>query len=212
MQNQLSTTLSPTALRESLLARPDRDALEDEHRAWVRALKGDNIAELIGLGISWFAVMIYQMVGIAGIQLRPGGRWEPDPEGPPSYVTPVRVEQFDSLLAAEPWETARSGELVDLVAWHPETPLRWATRHGHTWLGAVALDPFPAIIRASPLAWLQADCDGFLPLTHDPVELRYLLGLCEAGTVVEELWVADELRRHMLQPVANIPQITVRGG
>jgi hypothetical protein len=185
--------------------------LEDEHRAAVQALTREDAEELCNtLGISFFLVAIYQLVGIATIRLLKGELWEPDPEGTLAYVTPARVDRPDTVIAREPWETTRCGEIVDLVAWDPRSPERWATRCGHTWLGSVPLnEPFPTLIRRSPLTWLQADCDGVVPLSRDPVEVRYVLGECEHGIQVEDQRHLAELHRLMAQPAVPL-KITVR--
>jgi hypothetical protein len=186
--------------------------LEDEHRAAVRALTREDAEELCNtLGISYFLVAIYQMVGIAPIA-RKDGLGQPAPDGALAYITPLRVDRPDTVVAREPWETVRCGEIVDLIAWDPRTPQSWALRIGGTsWLGSVPLnEPFPAMIRASPLAWLQADCDGFVVLRRDPLEISSLLGQCEHGIQADNPKLVEKLHRLMTQPIITPPKITVR--
>lgn len=193
--------------------------LEAEHRAAVKNLKTEDAVELVDqLAIPFFPVVIYQMVGILPIRLDKGGaRWEPDHEdgGHFAYITPLRVERPDTALSPEPWEAARFGELVDLIAWDPAAPQRWALRVGaSSSLGSIPWgEPFPATIRASPLSWLKADCDGLVLLTRDPVEVRAILGEFEHGIQAESDALTAQLRKLVATPVARPPRIlTQRGG
>jgi hypothetical protein len=183
--------------------------LEAEHREAVKNLTTEDAQELVDqLLIPWFAVIIYQLVGIMPIR-REGWLWEPDPDGELAYITPLRIERIDTALSLEPWETTRWGELVDLIAWDPRAPRRWALRTASTlWLGSIPFgEPFPAMIRATPLSWLQADCDGLVLLTRDPVELRSIFAEFEYGIHAESDILTAQLTKLVRQPVANPPLI-----
>ena len=191
--------------------------LAAEHRAAVRNLKTEDAVELVDqLEIPFFLVIIHQLVGILPIR-RKGALWEPDPDGagPLAYITPLRVDRFATPLSLDPWETARCGELADLIAWDPDAPQSWALRVGNShWLGSIPWgEPFPALLRASPLSWLKADCDGLVVLSRDPVEVRAILGEFEYGVHTESDVLTAQLRKLVATPVAHPPRIlTQRGG
>jgi hypothetical protein len=184
--------------------------LEAEHRIAVRNLETEDAVELCNeLDISFFLVAIHQMVGIMPIRLS-GRFWEPDPESQYlAYVTPVRIDRPDTVLTSEPWGTPRMGELVDLIAWHPEVPGRWFLRTGAVaWLGAVPYgEPFPARIFASVLSWLQADCDGLVLTTSDPDELRAIVSELPQGIRTETPGLAALLEGAIRQK-PTVPLIT----
>lgn len=193
--------------------------LEAEHRAALKNLKTADAQELVDqLEVPYFAVVIYQMVGILPIRLdKTGTLWEPDHEDGKrfAYITPLRIDRPETALARDPWATARCGEIADLIAWDPRAPQRWALRVGASaWLGSIPWgEPFPAIIRASPLSWLKADLDGLVLLTRDPVQVRSILGEFEYGIHAENELLAAQLTKLVATPVAHPPRIeTARGG
>jgi hypothetical protein len=186
--------------------------LEGLHRAAVGNLKNEDAQELVDqLLIPWFLVMIHQMVGVLPVRLdKSGWLWDPDPEsGELAYITPVRVDRADTVLSPEPWGAPRCGSLVDLIAWHPSHPRRWAMLTAASlWLGCVPwAEPFPALIRATPLSWLQADCDGLVLLTRKPSALRNIFADLEHGIQTETDGLAVRLNYLIRQPLSNVPKI-----
>jgi hypothetical protein len=170
--------------------------LEAELRIAVRNLTTEDAGELCNvLGVPFLLVAIHRMVGIMPIGLS-GRFWEPDAESQClAYITPVRIDRPDTVLTSEPWGTPRMGELVDLIAWHPDVPDHWALRSGAVgWLGAVPYgEPFPARIFASVLSWLQADCDGLVLLSEDERELRAIISELPQGIRTETPELAAKL-------------------
>jgi hypothetical protein len=115
--------------------------------------------------------------------------------------------------AHDPPHTVRAGELVDLVAWHPRHPHRWALRTGAAeWLGAIEpqyLDPEPVPVWRSPLAWLRVGCVGLVMLSPDPPAAYRVLSGCRGGIVAEDPQHAAALRATLARPWPA-PQIIVR--
>jgi hypothetical protein len=138
------------------------------------AQHGLNLPLLVDLGLYAYTVM----VGMLPMRVE-GRRWQPDPAGRRGFVTPVRTRGDARDLLAD--EIVISGPLIDLVAWHPETPQSWATRTGIAeWLGA--WDPGiahnrsdPVRVHRAPFAWLRAWLTGIVPLTTNRAELYRLL-------------------------------------
>lgn len=152
----------------------------------------------------------YGLVGAARVRVT-GGIYQPVPDGDPAYITPIRVYDALSPEALQPDICALIlGHLVDLVAWHPRHPSRWALRRdAATWLGCIEpqyLDPPPVHVRRSPLAWLQANCDGLVILNREPAAAYMLLtGL--SAIVAEDTEHEAELRRLVQRPWP-LPRIT----
>jgi hypothetical protein len=180
-----------------------RSWLEAEWRAALAALKledarllaryGLNLPLLVDLGLDAYALM----VGVAHMRIEKGRRWIPDPTGYRGFVSPVRGrgDRCDArdLLADE---IVIDGALLDLVAWHPEMPHRWATRTGAAeWLGAwnpgIAHErQEPVRVWRAPFAWLKGWLEGVVPLTTDRVALYQLLADMPAIAAEDEAHAA----------------------
>lgn len=178
------------------------DLLAELRAAWA-AMNRDHRTELIAAGILVEIIELYPLIGTASVRLQ-GRLYEPAPDGRPAYITPVLVADPASPETPAPGTYAcHLGEIVDLVAWHPAYPERWALRVGAaSWLGCIEpqyMDPEPVCIRRSPLAWLRAGCDGLAILSRDPADAYRLLTGC-ARLVAEDRTHATELRRLVRQP------------
>jgi hypothetical protein len=184
--------------------------LEAEWRAALAGLELDDVQLLASFGLNLpllvdFFEAYARMVGALAMRIE-GRRWWPDPDGERGFVTPVRGrgDRCDArdLLADE---IVISGPLIDLVAWHPEAPRRWATRAGIAqWLGA--WDPGIAHERQEsvcvwrgPLAWLCGWMDGIVPLTANRFALHQLLSDMPA-IAAEDAGHARQLRQALEQP------------
>ena len=164
------------------------------------------VLELSGVG----AKMLERgLVGRVSIRLSPDETmWEPGPH--PAYVTPCRIA--DPFTPECPWWRAvpEAGHLIDLVAWHPEHPTRWALRTGFAeWLGACEpqhLSDF-VHVRRSPLSWLKHGATGIVALAPEERERQRLLSFAQL-LVAEDFDHAQELRRLMERPT-SVPAIKV---
>ena len=174
-----------------------------EFNAARAAMSGDNRAELIGAGVAPEMIDRYPLIGVSRMQVS-GGLYQPEAGGRPAYVTPVLIADPVSPETPHRLVYARHlGECVDLVAWHPRRPDRWALRVGAaTWLGCIEpqyMDPDPVALRRSPLAWLRAGCDGLVFLSADPADAYRVLTGCHE-IVAEDQQHATELRKLVRRP------------
>lgn len=148
------------------------------------------------------AMFVRGFLGVARVLVE-GEHYQPHESGGRAFITPVRVLEQDSPEDPD-FDVAPSlGALIDLVAWHPRFPDRWALRRGAaTWLGAIppqVMAPPPVPIRRSPLAWLRAGGTGLCILTGDPGEAQRLLLGC-SRLLAENDEHAKELRRIVTRP------------
>src|SRR5437879_3964408 len=67
------------------------------------------------------------------------GLFELDAEGEArAFIVPTRMGNPMSPEASDPVQAVREGEILDLLAFSPSYPMRWALRTGNaTWLGAI---------------------------------------------------------------------------
>ena len=156
-------------------------------------------------------ILLRGLVGTARIRLSSDETgYEPADSGPWAYITPCRIDQPFSPETPAPEMTAQWGSLIDLVAWHPDRPDRWALRLGFAdWLGSCEPQHLggKCLVRRSPLSWLRGRCHGVVPLgakAEDRARVLRFLGPLYA----EDLEHAQELRRLMEQPT-HIPGIKV---
>jgi hypothetical protein len=185
--------------------------LAAEMRVARSALIPEHWDELTEHGVPVPLIANYGLVGAAPIRVGKSGLYEPALDGRLAYITPVRIDNELTAVAEQPLSSARIlGHLVDLVAWHPRHPLRWALRTGAaSWLGCIGpqyMAPDPVAVRRSPLAWLQAECDGLVILSNEPADAyRLLCGMHEL--LAEDAEHAAELRRLVRRPWP-LPRIT----
>jgi hypothetical protein len=179
-------------------------SLATEMRVARSALMPEHWDELTEHGVPVPLIANYGLVGAAPIRVDKSGLYEPAPDGRLAYITPVRIDNELTPEAEQPLSCARIlGHLVDLLAWHPRHPTRWALRTGAaTWLGCIGpqyMEPDPVAVRRTPLAWLQAECDGLVILSNEPADAyRLLCGLRQIDA--EDAEHATELRRLVRQP------------
>jgi hypothetical protein len=179
-----------------------RNNLVREYRAALLATRSADFAPLLGAGISRGVIAA---LGVAAVRITVSDTtFEPHPDGAAAYILPVRVEQPIGPEAADPATAVHEGEIVDLLAFHPAFPLRWALRRDATdWLGAIEpqyLDPMPIPVWRSPLNWLRAGCVGLVVLSPRPAEAWRILSGCVGGLVAEDKRHAAELRAALVRP------------
>ena len=186
--------------------------LRREHLVALRATPFEAARRLHAAGVSWRTIATVAPA-FTGIRVD-GGRYEPDPDLPAAFVVPVRVDSAICPEAADPLVTVNSGEIVDLVAFHPAKPDRWALRVGAAeWLGAIEpqyLDPEPVPIWRCPLSWLQAGCAGLVMLSRSLTDHHRALSGCRS-VVAEDSAHAAELRRVLGRPFP-VPAVLVSRG
>jgi hypothetical protein len=144
-----------------------RDQLGAEHHAM-----------LLRCGIQPAIVGREGWIGVTSVQIH-GNVFEPSEDGPKAFISPVRGLGTGEIQWPSPAEVLRFGDIVDLLAWNPASPGRWALRRGSaTALGIVQpqiLDPAPVRVHGSPLGWFQSGGDGLALLSHQSVDVRNVL-------------------------------------
>ena len=119
-----------------------------------------------------------------------------------AFVLPIRGGAV-SPEAADPVAEVRHGQIVDLLAFSPAFPYRWARRTGAaTWLGSIEpqyMAPDPVPVWRSPLHWLGNDCRGLVLLSRDRRERYRILTCCES-IIAEDENHAEELRDLLAMP------------
>jgi hypothetical protein len=190
--------------------------LAREMREAYRALKAADREELVRAGVPAHDVDYYQMVGVARMwveQTDDGYRYQPDPDGVGrAFISPILAHHPDTLETPHAWACVRVGNLVDLLAWDPGHPTRWALRTGKaSWLGAALpqfCNPPPTEVWRTPLNWFRNDCAGLVALTRDRAEVYRLLSALIGGIIVEDQAHADEIRGILERPRLT-PPITI---
>jgi hypothetical protein len=146
---------------------------------------------------------------------RDGSLFQFDPDSDNvAFIFPVRGGNPTSPEAADPDQEVRTGAIVDLLAFSPRYPKRWALRVGNaTWLGAVepqSLMPAPTSVWRTPLRWLSNGGRGIVLLSRDRREQYRTLIFLES-IVAEDERHADELRRLLTHPWLSPPVYVRRG-
>ena len=183
-----------------------------EYIAAVRALTAVHRERLLAAGVHPGDIDL-GMVGVARGRLAKFDLFEPDPCGALTYLCPVRIDPFNPLCIASPVadSAVRFGHLIDIAAFHPDFPDRWALRLGTAdCLGLIEpqyLGPEPVRVHRGPLGWLRAGCSGLVPLTRDRRDLYRLLSECQA-IVAEDQAHARSLREVLSRPWP-LPPISV---
>ena len=163
--------------------------------------------ELVTLGIASRDIDL--LIGIGQVRLCRGDLFEPDPDGRACLITPVCVHTALDPESSAPEVFCRVGAIVDLVAWHPEQPDRFALRVGDAeWLGCIEpqyLEPelTPVPIRRSVLSWFQAGCTGLVLLSRSRLDQYRILMNCCGGIIAEDAAHHAELRRILSAPVQH---------
>ena len=169
----------------------------------VAALTDEDRGVLADFGIPPPDISRFRMCGIARVRVRRSGLYEPDDSGHVAIITPVRVETPASPESPQPDIYTHWGPIVDLVAWHPAAPERWALRAGAAeWIGLVEpqyMDPEPVPIHRSVLDWLRSGRVGLVPLAFQPAEVYRLLSWCRSIRAADEEH-ARELQRALSHP------------
>jgi hypothetical protein len=184
--------------------------LEREMVAAVSALTEIDIEMLVQHGVDR-ADIAMGMVGSALVRVE-GDYYSPDPSGKLAFLTAIRVHYPTTPESPVPDSAVRVGEIVDIVAWHPLRPARWALRVGSAeWLGSIEpqyMGPPPVHIRRSVLSWFRSSCTGLLPLSSSPPDVYRVLSWSTGGLIAEDDQHAAELRAALSRPWP-LPRISV---
>ena len=169
------------------------------------------MSPLIAAGITWQAITnavpVHARINVSTINT-----FAFDDGGGSAFIVPVRVESAVTPEAAGPLEAIRDGWIVDLVAFHPSHPGRWALRRGAAeWLGVIEpqyLDPEPVPVWRTPLRWLQSGCRGLVLLSKERAsQYRIISGL--GAIVAEDYQHATQLRGILAHPW-SAPRVLLR--
>src|SRR5215475_141995 len=154
--------------------------LVQEYRRALLATRYEDRQPLVAAGIT--AEALAAIVPAKAQITVDGETYEPDPDGGAAYLIPVRADSRLTPEAADPPEAVRSGAIIDLLAFHPAHPYRWALRRDSAeWLGAIPpqyLEPEPVEVWQSPLDWLRAGCRGIVILSRDAASAHRICTLC----------------------------------
>jgi hypothetical protein len=177
-------------------------ALADEYLSALRSTRLADLKPLIAASVSWQAITD-AVPAHTRISVSTGNTFEFIEDGGSAFIVSVKVETALTAEASDPIEAIRHGWIVDLVAFHPNYPGRWALRRGAAeWLGCIEpqyLDPEPVPVWRTPLRWLRAGCRGVVLLSKErESQYRILSGL--GAIVAEDQQHAAELRQQLGRP------------
>lgn len=164
----------------------DELELIDEWDAALRRLQHCSAADLAH-GVQVFripaSVFRHNLVGLASV-IVDGEQYQPHETGVPAFITPA----FEG------------DRLIDLVAWHPASPDRWALRYGVAdRLGEPEWET--CRVWRSVFNWLRAGADGIVPLR--PSALHWI----DSETLIAE---DNEHRRTLIRDLMkprDLPRI-----
>jgi hypothetical protein len=138
-------------------------------------------------------------------------RYKPNPAGAPAWVIPVCAvdpEMPEIIETDDPLGIVSLGPIVDLLAFHPAAPNRWALRLGLAGaLGAIEpqyLDPVSVPAHRDVTAWLRSGCRGIVLLTRDAFKARRILA--QVATIEAE----DGQHAAELAALLVTPRVTTR--
>jgi hypothetical protein len=167
--------------------------------------------ELIACGVPVRAITLVCPVPMNIVLDATGELYQPDPSGKPAWVLPVCTTNL--AYPAEWIETAyfedivSHGPILDLIAFSPTKPGRWALRLGEVpVLGAIEpqyLEPDPVPVHRDVTDWLRAGCRGIMLLTRDPCEAGRILRWCRTVEAEDAAHAAELLRLINLPPYVD---------
>jgi hypothetical protein len=137
--------------------------------------------------------------------------YQPDPGGRLAWVLPVRTADSEWpgewIETAYPEDVISQGPILDLIAFSPAAPGRYALRVGAAAvLGAIEpqyLAPPPVPVHRDVMTWLRNCCRGIMLLTRDPSEAGRILRHCNVVEAEDADHEAELRRLVMLPPYVN---------
>jgi hypothetical protein len=185
--------------------------LVDEFLAARERLSETHRAALLKAGIPAAQIDIWGWHGISAVRLGQDGLYQPT-DGKAAIISAVRGFPDGSIEYPHPEMMLYLGDIIDLIAWHPKAPERWALRTGAaTAIGIVEpqlLDPAPVHVRRHPLGWFRSGGNGICLLTRDLAEQRHLLLQIHrlvAEDVAHGRAIRDVLTRPLWTPQISVP-------
>ena len=177
-----------------------------EYSAALWRMTHDDARKLIARAVPWRAIRLVCPVPTLIALDDARELYEPDSTGRAAWVLPVCAidpAYPERIETAEPEAVVSRGATVDLIAFAPEAPGRWALRPGEApVLGAIEpqyLDPPPVPVHRDVTDWLRSGCRGIMLLTSDP---------CEAGRILRHclrVEAEDPAHKVALDRLINLP-------
>jgi len=168
-------------------------------------VRPQHVERLAALGVARFIARPL-LVGVARV-LFDGVYYQPHESGSPAVIVAVRGDRDDGseIEHAAPIDAARRGEgLVDLIAFAPNAPDRFALRAGNAivlgFMPPQYLSPEPVRFHRTPLDWLRAEADGVCILDDRPQVAAGILAHCRGGVIVADLEHGRQLSRISERP------------
>jgi hypothetical protein len=191
-------------------------ALVEEYITAMRQMTlEEHVAELMRYGIPIQAIATVCPAPMKIVLDKSGQLYQPVETGLLAWTFPVCCadpEDPDAIETPDPLMAVATGPVIDLLAFSPSAPGRWALRRGiATVVGAIEpqyLDPVPVPVHRDVTDWLRADCRGIVLLTSHRIEVVRLLHQCRA-IEAEDAAHAAELRRILAGPPPKLPPIRV---
>jgi hypothetical protein len=189
-------------------------ALVDEYLEAMRKTTLDDARYLnVDLGIPWRSIAA-TCPAPTRITRRSARLYRPDPNGSIAWIIPVCCIDLawpENIETLEPLDVVSVGQALDLVAFDPRRPRRFALRCGlGVVLGAIEpqiADPPPVRIFPDITDWLRHECYGLVILTDDRHQAGRILR-CIAQIGPEDDQHAAALQRLSELPPFNTPIIT----
>jgi len=180
-----------------------------EYSAALWRMTHDDARKLIARAVPWRAIRLVCPVPTLIALDDARELYEPDSTGRAAWVLPVCAidpAYPERIETAEPEAVVSRGATVDLIAFAPEAPGRWALRLGEApVLGAIEpqyLDPPPVPVHRDVTDWLRAGCGGIMLLTRDPCEAGRILRQCKTVEAQDRMHAAE--LRHLIERPAYI--------
>jgi hypothetical protein len=191
-------------------------ALLMEYRfALGRVTLDDTVSEFRRHGVSMEVVAAVRPVPMKIVVDRRGELYEPHEEGRLAWVLPIRVvnpEIPDEIETTDPLAVISAGPVVDLLAFSPAAPGRYALRCGiANVLGCIPpqyCNPPPVAIFSDVTGWLRNECRGLVLLSRNQIELARVIRQC-IGVEAEDEEHAQKLRRMLAMAHPVWPAVTV---
>src|SRR3989442_105367 len=102
------------------------DRLRGEYLSALRATTFADLQPLFNAGVGAQAIAMADPA-ISRVTIS-GASYQLDPDGGIAWVIPVRVDDPVTPECVDPSEAVSEGAVIDLLAFHPSRPYRWALR------------------------------------------------------------------------------------